>query len=84
MPLPTIDHEIAEIAARHLGIEHLEEQHSDTLDHHEIPVWDLRAALAEAYAAGVRSVHSSTSCEECGKDHPGGYNDCPAITKAGR
>jgi hypothetical protein len=61
MPLPTIDREIAEIAARHLGIDHLTEQGSDALDHHEVPVWDLRAALAEAYAAGVRSVHSEAS-----------------------
>lgn len=61
MPLHAIDQELAEIASKHLGLETLNEQHSDTLDHHEVPVWDLRAALAAAYAAGARSVTSGSS-----------------------
>jgi len=48
----TLDDLLAEIAAKHLGVETLAEQHLDSLDFHEVPVWDLRAALAAAYEAG--------------------------------
>jgi hypothetical protein len=52
---------IDEIALQHLGIETLEEQRSDSLDFHEVPVWDLRAALAAAFDAGRASVTSGSS-----------------------
>jgi hypothetical protein len=57
----TAHQEIAEIAARHLGIEELEEQRSDSLDFHEVAVWDVRAALDAAYTAGRASVSSGSS-----------------------
>ena len=44
---------VASIAEQHLGLETLDEQHSDSLDFHEVAVWDVRAALAAAYAAGA-------------------------------
>lgn len=50
--MSTVDEIIAEIAAQHLGVETLAERHLDSLDFHEVPVWDLRAALAEAYRRG--------------------------------
>lgn len=50
-----LDRTLAEIAEQHLGIETLEEQRSDSLDFHEVAVWDVRAALAAAYAAGAAS-----------------------------
>ena len=52
---------IDEIALQHLGIETLEEQRSDSLDFHEVPVWDLRAALAAAFDAGRASAGSGSS-----------------------
>lgn len=51
-----LDRTLAEIAEQHLGIETLEEQHSDSLDFHEVAVWDVRAALAAAYAAGAATT----------------------------
>lgn len=50
-----------ELARQHLGVETLEERRSDALDFHEVPVWDLRAALAAAYDAGRASVSSGSS-----------------------
>ena len=52
---------IDEIAHRHLGLDTLEERGSDSLDFHELPVWDLRTALAAAFAAGRDSVTSGSS-----------------------
>lgn len=43
------------VAARHLGIETLDEQKSDSLDFHDVAVWSLRNALAAAYQAGAAS-----------------------------
>lgn len=51
-----LDAILAEIADRHLSIDTLEEQHSDSLDFHEVSVWDLRAALAAAHTAGYEST----------------------------
>jgi hypothetical protein len=59
--MTTIDQQIAEIAHRHLGLETLDERRSDSLDFHELPVWDLRTALAAAYAAGQASTSSGSS-----------------------
>lgn len=43
---------LTEIAAKHLNIKTLEERKSDGLDFHEVAVWNLRAALEAAFAAG--------------------------------
>jgi hypothetical protein len=48
---------LLEIAAKHLhSIETLETQNSDRLDFHDVAVWAIRAALNEAYAAGVAAA----------------------------
>ncbi|MBO9465481.1 hypothetical protein J7443_09600 [Tropicibacter sp. R15_0] len=47
---------IAEIAEKHLRLETLEEQRSDRLDFKEHAVWNIKAALEAAYAAGAAST----------------------------
>jgi hypothetical protein len=44
---------LLEIVTKHFhSIETLETRNSDRLDFHDVAVWAIRAALAEAYAAG--------------------------------
>ena len=43
---------INEIAGKILDIETLEERKSDSLDFHEVAVWELKEALEQAYEAG--------------------------------
>ena len=44
---------LLEIARRHIpSIETLAARNSDALDFHDVAVWSLRNALADAYAAG--------------------------------
>ncbi len=46
-----------EIAAKHFHtIDTLETQHSDRLDFHDVAVWAIRAALEDAYAAGLAAA----------------------------
>jgi hypothetical protein len=45
-----------EIAKRHFFIETLETRNRDRLDFHDVPVWAIRAALAEAFEAGRASA----------------------------
>ena len=48
---------LLEIAAKHFhSIETLETQNSDRLDFHDVAVWAIRAALKEAYAAGLAAA----------------------------
>jgi hypothetical protein len=47
------DRIIREIATRVLGIETLEPRHQDSLDFHEVAVWNLKKALEAAYEAGL-------------------------------
>ncbi len=48
---------LLEIAMKHFhSIETLETQNSDRLDFHDVAVWAIRAALVEAYAAGVSAA----------------------------
>ncbi|MGF6862503.1 hypothetical protein ABIE69_003091 [Rhodobacteraceae bacterium MBR-64] len=48
---------LLEIATRHFhSIETLETRNSDRLDFHDVAVWAIRAALEEAYAAGVAAA----------------------------
>jgi hypothetical protein len=44
---------IEDIAKQHLGLETLETRRSDSLDFHDLAVWQLRAALEAAYRAGA-------------------------------
>ena len=50
-----IDTLLADIAQKHLGIETLETRKSDSLDFHEVAVWNLKEALEAAYRAGQES-----------------------------
>lgn len=47
-----IDQLLTEIAKKHLNLETLETQNSDSLDFHDVAVWSLKDALQEAYEAG--------------------------------
>jgi len=53
---PIVEATLARIAARHLGLDTLDIQNNDSIDFQEHAVWCIRAALAEAYAAGRNSV----------------------------
>jgi len=47
---------LAGIALEHLSIATLETQKSDSLDFHDVAVWQLEAALNAAFDAGTRSA----------------------------
>jgi hypothetical protein len=47
---------LEQIAREKLGLGTLETQRSDSLDFHELAVWQLRAALEAAFAAGLAAV----------------------------
>jgi hypothetical protein len=48
---------LLDIATRHFHtIETLETRNSDRLDFHDVAVWAMRAALTEAYAAGLTAA----------------------------
>ena len=48
---------LLEIAAKHFhSIQTMETQNSDRLDFHDVAVWAIRAALTEAYAAGLAAA----------------------------
>jgi hypothetical protein len=56
-PATTLDAELLEIAHRHIDrIETLETRRSDSLDFHDIAVWELKSALEAAYRAGQANV----------------------------
>ena len=58
-PAATRDALILEIAQRRLFLETLETRNSDRLDFHDVAVWAIRDALAEAYEAGRRAATQS-------------------------
>ena len=49
------DAELLEIARRQFHLETLETRNRDALDFHDVAVWAIRDALAEAYDAGRRA-----------------------------
>lgn len=49
----TLDKIFALIAQKHLGIETLQTRNSDSLDFHDVAVWNVRQALEAAFKAGV-------------------------------
>ena len=49
-----MDETLAEIAKAHLDLDTLETQNSDSLDFHELSVWQIKEALEAAYMAGKR------------------------------
>ena len=48
-----LDTRLTRIAQQHLRIETLESRRRDSLDIHEVSVWELRDALEAAYRAGM-------------------------------
>jgi hypothetical protein len=44
------------IARKHLGVPTLKARRSDSLDFHDLSVWQIRAALNAAYVAGTQHV----------------------------
>lgn len=58
MTRSAIDATILEIAKRHLLLETLETRRSDRLDFHDLAVWNVKAALEAAYAAGAAEAAS--------------------------
>ena len=47
-----LDALVARLAKEHLDIDTLETRKSDSLDFHDVAVWEVKAALRAAYAAG--------------------------------
>jgi hypothetical protein len=47
---------ILDIATRHFFVETLDARNNDRLDFHDVAVWAMRAALTEAYAAGLAAA----------------------------
>lgn len=45
-----------DIAKRHFFVETLDTRNSDGLDFHDVAIWSIRAALNEAYAAGLAAA----------------------------
>ena len=45
-----------DIAKRHFLVETLDTRNSDGLDFHDVAVWSIRAALIEAYSAGLAAA----------------------------
>ena len=58
-PTAARDALILEIAQRRFSLETLETRNSDRLDFHDVAVWAIRDALAEAYEAGRREASQS-------------------------
>ena len=55
---------IAEIAKRVLRIATLEESKSDSLDFHQVAVWNVKAVLKEAYEAGLKAAKFHDGLED--------------------
>jgi hypothetical protein len=49
-----MDDTVAEIAEKYLDISTLKTQNSDSLDFHQLAVWQIEEALVEAFLAGKR------------------------------
>jgi hypothetical protein len=50
---------VAEIARRLLRLETLETRNADRLDFHEVAIWEVKAALLEAFRAGTAQAGST-------------------------
>lgn len=56
MPSNNADKLFLDIAKEHFFVETLEERKSDSLDFHEVSVWNIKAALEAAYEAGKKAA----------------------------
>ncbi|MBX3218949.1 MAG: hypothetical protein KF795_00440 [Labilithrix sp.] len=52
---------IEDIARKKLGVSTLETRRSDSLDFHDVAVWQLRAALEAAYQAGLAAATAASA-----------------------
>jgi len=50
-----VQQKLDEIGCALFGVRTLETQNSDSLDFHDIPVWNIREALARAYSMGQQA-----------------------------
>ncbi|GAB3191889.1 MULTISPECIES: DUF6900 domain-containing protein [Betaproteobacteria] len=62
-----IDALLTQIAQQHLGIETLQTRHSDSLDFHDLAVWNIRAALEAAFNAGLEQGRRAKSPDEANR-----------------
>ena len=51
---------LTQIAQKHLKVEILETRHSDSLDFHDVAVWQIEEALQAAFEAGRQAALKST------------------------
>lgn len=51
---------LTQIAQQHLKVETLETRHSDSLDFHDVAVWQIQEALEAAFEAGRQDGLKST------------------------
>ena len=51
---------LTQIAQQHLKIETLETRHSDSLDFHDVAIWQIEEALEAAFEAGRQDGQKST------------------------
>jgi hypothetical protein len=51
---------LTQIAQQHLKVETLETRHSDSLDFHDVAVWQIEEALEAAFEAGRQDGLKST------------------------
>lgn len=51
---------LTDIANQVLGIQTLEARNSDSLDFHDLAIWNIKQALEAAYLAGQNSVEERT------------------------
>ena len=58
----TTNHDLfTQIAREHLLIETLEERKRDSLDFHELAIWQIKAALIAAYKAGRQTSKTKSN-----------------------
>jgi hypothetical protein len=55
----TMNQTLAKIAKQHLDLDTLEERKRDSLDFHELAVWQIKAALIAAYEAGRQAAKTN-------------------------
>ncbi len=53
----SLDQLLNHIASKHLGISTLDTRNSDSLDFHNVAVWQIEAALRAAFDAGTLFAH---------------------------
>ena len=52
---------LTQIAQQHLKVETLETPHSDSLDFHDVAIWQIQEALEAAFEAGRQAAQTSTT-----------------------